>query len=145
MAAAVKANLNDFQHAETRSEAKTALALFTEKYKLKYEKGVNCMTKDSEAMLVFFDFRTYPGVARQPSCPLATTTLACFEAAGWRLCRCLFSVLSFALVVGNGCRWRFVLSPLVESGCALAEAFGIHLQDGCVMNQSVDGGHGHGL
>jgi len=56
MAAAVKSDLNDIQHAETRSEAETALALFTEKYNLKYEKGVNCLTKDSEAMLAFFDF-----------------------------------------------------------------------------------------
>jgi len=56
MAAAVKSDLDDIQHAETRSEAETAMALFTEKYTLKYEKGVNCLTKDSEAMLAFFDF-----------------------------------------------------------------------------------------
>ncbi len=56
MAPAVKSDLNDIQHAETRSEAESAMELFTEKYKLKYEKGVNCLTKDSEAMLAFFDF-----------------------------------------------------------------------------------------
>lgn len=39
MAAAVKSDLNDIQHAETRSEAETALALFTEKYKLKYKRA----------------------------------------------------------------------------------------------------------
>lgn len=56
MAASVKSDLDDIQHAETRSEAETALKLFTEKYTLKYEKGVNCLTKDREAMLAFFDF-----------------------------------------------------------------------------------------
>jgi putative transposase len=56
MAPAVKSDLHDIQHAETRSEAETAMEVFTEKYKLKYEKGVNCLTKDSEAMLAFFDF-----------------------------------------------------------------------------------------
>lgn len=55
MAAAVKSDLNDIQHAETRSEAETALKLFAEKYKLKYEKGVKCLTKDNDAMLAFFD------------------------------------------------------------------------------------------
>jgi len=56
MAAAVKSDLNDIQHAETRSEAETALELFAGKYKLKYEKGAKCLTKDSDAMLAFFDF-----------------------------------------------------------------------------------------
>jgi len=32
------------------------LAVFSEKYGVKYEKGVACLTKDEEAMLAFFDF-----------------------------------------------------------------------------------------
>jgi transposase-like protein len=56
MAAAVKSDLNDIQHAETRSEAETALTVFSEKYGVKYEKGVACLTKDRESMLAFFDF-----------------------------------------------------------------------------------------
>ena len=56
MAAAVKSDLNDIQHAETRSEAETALTVFSEKYGVKYEKGVACLTKDREPMLAFFDF-----------------------------------------------------------------------------------------
>ncbi|MFT4962030.1 MAG: hypothetical protein ACI92Z_003126 [Paracoccaceae bacterium] len=38
MAAAVKSDLNDIQHAETRSEAEAALEMFAEKYKLKIRK-----------------------------------------------------------------------------------------------------------
>lgn len=56
MAAAVKSDLNDIQHAETRKEAAAALALFSKKYGDKYPKGVACLTKDEEAMLAFFDF-----------------------------------------------------------------------------------------
>jgi len=56
MAAAVKSDPDDIQHAETRSAAETAPELFTEKYKLRYEKGAICLTKDREAMLAFFDF-----------------------------------------------------------------------------------------
>ncbi|MGR3382383.1 MULTISPECIES: IS256 family transposase [Roseobacteraceae] len=56
MAPAVKSDLDDIQHAETRREAEAALTVFSEKYGVKYEKGVACLTKDKEAMLAFFDF-----------------------------------------------------------------------------------------
>ena len=56
MAPAVKSDLDDIQHAETRKEAEAALTVFCEKYGVKYEKGVACLTKDKDAMLAFFDF-----------------------------------------------------------------------------------------
>jgi len=56
MAAAVKSDLDDIQHAETRAAALSALNIFKEKYGAKYEKGVACLTKDKDAMLAFFDF-----------------------------------------------------------------------------------------
>jgi transposase-like protein len=56
MAPAVKSDLDDIQHAGTRAEAEAALAVFSKKYGVKYEKGVACITKDEEAMLAFFDF-----------------------------------------------------------------------------------------
>jgi transposase-like protein len=56
MAPAVKSDLDDIQHAGTRAEAEAALAGFSKKYGVKYEKGVACLTKDEEAMLAFFDF-----------------------------------------------------------------------------------------
>lgn len=56
MATAVKSDLDDIQHAETRAEAETALTVFSEKYGVKYEKGVACLTKDREAMLAFSEF-----------------------------------------------------------------------------------------
>jgi putative transposase len=56
MAPTVKSDMDDIQHAETRKEAETALALFSEKYGAKYPKGVACLSKDKDAMLAFFDF-----------------------------------------------------------------------------------------
>lgn len=56
MAPAVKSDLDDIQHAETRKDAEAALTVFCEKYGVKYEKGVACLTKDKDAMLAFFDF-----------------------------------------------------------------------------------------
>jgi len=56
MAPAVKSDLDDIQHAQTRKEAEAALTVFCEKYGVKYEKGVACLTKDKDAMLAFFDF-----------------------------------------------------------------------------------------
>ena len=56
VAPAVKSDLDDIQHAGTRKEADSALAVFSEKYGVKYPKGVVCLTKDQNAMLAFFDF-----------------------------------------------------------------------------------------
>jgi transposase-like protein len=56
MAPAVKSDLDDIQHAGSRKEAETALAVFSEKYGAKYPKGIACLTKDKDAMLAFFDF-----------------------------------------------------------------------------------------
>ena len=56
MGPAVKSDLDDIQHAGTRAEADAALAVFSEKYGIKYPRGVACLTKDKDAMLAFFDF-----------------------------------------------------------------------------------------
>ena len=56
MATAVRSDLDDIQHAETRAEAETALTVFSEKYGVKYEKGVANLTKDRETMLAFFEY-----------------------------------------------------------------------------------------
>lgn len=56
MAAAVKSDLNDIQHAETRAEALVAIDLFKEKYGVKFEKAVACLTKSRDELLAFYDF-----------------------------------------------------------------------------------------
>ena len=42
--------------APSRSEAEKAVALFSDKYEAKYPKAVNCLVKDEEVLLSFYDF-----------------------------------------------------------------------------------------
>jgi transposase-like protein len=42
--------------AETRSAAEAACDSFIEAYRVKYEKAVECLGKDREALLAFYDF-----------------------------------------------------------------------------------------
>jgi len=39
-----------------RATAETAIATFAEKYAPKYDKAVECLIKDRETLLTFFDF-----------------------------------------------------------------------------------------
>ena len=52
----VKADLREISQAATRAAAETAVNTFVEKYGVKYEKAVACLTKDREALLAFYDF-----------------------------------------------------------------------------------------
>ncbi len=56
MAPAVKSDLHDISHAETRAAALGALQTFEEKYAAKYPKAVTCLTKDRDALMAFYDY-----------------------------------------------------------------------------------------
>ena len=49
-------NFTDIWMAETRKAAETALDAFIETYGIKYEKAVECLTKDRDALFAFYDF-----------------------------------------------------------------------------------------
>jgi putative transposase len=51
-----KAALHDIYEAETRAKAEKAFDLFVSTYGAKYPKAVECLTKDREALLAFYDF-----------------------------------------------------------------------------------------
>ena len=51
-----KRSLQEIWMAETRSQAETAFDAFIESYQLKYEKAADCLAKDREALLAFYDF-----------------------------------------------------------------------------------------
>ena len=52
---AMKADLREIHGAPTRAQAEVALAVFAEKYGIKYARAVECLTKDREALLAFYD------------------------------------------------------------------------------------------
>jgi putative transposase len=51
-----KADLQEIWMAETRTAAEAAFDLFIEKYEAKFPKAVDCLEKDREALLAFYDF-----------------------------------------------------------------------------------------
>jgi transposase-like protein len=53
---AMKADLREIRDAPDRVSAEAAIAVFAEKSSAKYLKAVECLTKDQQALLAFFDF-----------------------------------------------------------------------------------------
>ena len=51
-----KRSLHEIWMAETKAEAQAAFDAFIEAYALKYEKAANCLAKDREALLAFYEF-----------------------------------------------------------------------------------------
>ena len=51
-----KGDLHEIWQAETKEDAEKAFANFTEKYEAKYGKACECLTKDREVLLTFYDF-----------------------------------------------------------------------------------------
>ena len=56
MRPSVYSDLRDVHHAETRAAALAAVETFKQKYGVKYARAVTCLTKDTEALLAFYDF-----------------------------------------------------------------------------------------
>ena len=54
--AKAKAELNDIWMAESRATAELAYDDFLRRYELKYSKACECLSKDREALLTFYDF-----------------------------------------------------------------------------------------
>jgi putative transposase len=52
----MKVDLREIYGAPTRAAADAAIDVFAEKYSGKYDKAVDCLTKDRDALLAFFDF-----------------------------------------------------------------------------------------
>ncbi len=51
-----KRALHEIWMAETKAAAENAFDAFIESYKLKYEKAADCLAKDRDALLAFYDF-----------------------------------------------------------------------------------------
>ncbi len=52
----MKADLREIHGAPTRAAAEVAIGVFVEKYGAKYPKVADCLTKDRDALLAFYDF-----------------------------------------------------------------------------------------
>jgi transposase-like protein len=52
----MKKDLREVHLAPNRASAEVAIDIFAEKYRAKHDKAVECLTKDRDALLAFFDF-----------------------------------------------------------------------------------------
>lgn len=67
---AIKADMREIYSAPERAAAEKAIAVFVEKYGAKYAKAVECLTKDRERLLTFFDFPAEHGDHLRTSNPI---------------------------------------------------------------------------
>src|SRR5262245_64108172 len=52
----MKKDLREIYWAPNRASSETAIDVFAEKYRAKYGRAVECLTKDRDALLAFYDF-----------------------------------------------------------------------------------------
>ena len=95
--------------AETKAESETAFDAFIETYELKYEKAAECLSKDREALLAFYDFPAEHWKHLRTSNPIEST----FATVRHRTIRskgCLSNktalAMVFKLVEGAQKSWR---------------------------------------
>jgi len=70
---AAKAKLHDIWQADTREHAHEAFDLFVETYSAKYPKAVECLSKDREALLAFYDFPAEHWIHLRTTNPIEST------------------------------------------------------------------------
>ena len=68
-----KQQLQDIWMAETREDAEAAFELFLDTYESKYPKACECLEKDREQMLAFYDFPAEHWVHIRTSNPIEST------------------------------------------------------------------------
>ncbi len=104
-----KRSLHEIWMAETRSDAETAFDAFLAAYELKYEKAAECLRKDRDALLAFYDFPAEHWKHLRTSNPIEST----FATVRHRTIRakgCLSNktalAMVFKLVEGAQKTWR---------------------------------------
>jgi hypothetical protein len=111
-------------YAETRAQAERGIEAFVAEFSPKYERAVDCLIQDSEALLAFFDFPAEHWKHLRTSNPIessfATVRLRQREGAG---SRAKALTMAFKLLMLAKERWRKLngshLLPLVRAGVPL--------------------------
>jgi transposase-like protein len=73
IAGAAKKAVQDIWMAETKEAAKKALDTFEKAYGAKYPKAVECLVKDQEALLTFYDFPAEHWIHLRTTNPIEST------------------------------------------------------------------------
>jgi len=70
---AAKSKLHDIWQADTRENANNAFDLFLDTYQAKYPKATECLAKDREALLAFYDFPAEHWIHLRTTNPIEST------------------------------------------------------------------------
>lgn len=65
--------LHDIWMAETRKEAGSAFELFLEMFKAKYPAACECLAKDRDVLLTFYDYPAEPWIHLRTTNPIEST------------------------------------------------------------------------
>jgi putative transposase len=124
-----KAMLHDIWQAETKAEAEKAFDLFVATYEAKYAKATDCLRKDREELLVFYDFPALHWIHLRTTNPIestfATVRLRTTKTKGSG-CRSACLTMVFKLMESASKKWRLLNgSPLLTKVIA-----GVRFVDG---------------
>ena len=127
---------DEIMYAETRAEAERGIEAFVVEFSPKYEKAVDCLLKDREALLAFFEFPAEHWKHLRTSNPIessfATVRLRqrVTKGAG---SRAKALTMAFKLLMLAQERWRKLnglhLLPLVRAGIPFADGVQIERHD----------------
>jgi putative transposase len=131
-----KRALHEIMYAETRAQAEGGIEAFVAEFSPKYEKAVDCLIKDSEALLAFFDFPAEHWKHLRTSNPIessfATVRLRqrVTKGAG---SRAKALTMAFKLLMMAKERWRKLngshLLPLVRAGIPFVDGVQIERRE----------------
>jgi putative transposase len=131
-----KRTLHESMYAETRAEAERGIEAFVAEFSPKYEKAVDCLVKDREALLAFFEFPAEHWKHLRTSNPIessfATVRLRqrVTKGAG---SRAKALTMAFKLLMLAQERWRKLngshLLPLVRAGIPFVDGVQIERRD----------------
>ena len=123
-----KDDLKDIWLAETRVDAEAAFDLFIEKYAVKYAKAAECLKKDRDELLTFYDFPAEHWKHLRTANPIEST-FATVRHRTKRSKNCLSRKTAlpmvFKLIMAAQKRWRAIdakhLLPKIETGVIFAD------------------------
>ena len=130
-----KGDLHEIWQAETKADAETAFDHFLKKYDAKYQKACECLRKDREQLLTFYDFPaehwSYLRTTNPIESTFATIRLRHRKTKGNGTRRASLSMM-FKLAQSASIKWRRLrsyekISPVIE---------GRSFQDG-IMQESA--------
>jgi len=129
-----KQRLHEIWMAEGKEDANKAFDLFTDSYKAKYPKAAECLAKDREALLTFYDFPAEHWIHIRTSNPIestfATVRLRTAKTRGC-LSRETASTMVFKLTLCAQKSWR-----KLNGSNWLAEVIkGVQFEDGIKVNK----------